>query len=78
MKRLRDAYADAFRSLDVDDDIEPCPDASVLVDSVRGRLGPATQDSVSEHLDRCPVCLEAYRLAVTSMRPVSSPSLPPG
>lgn len=64
LKRLRDAFASAFDSLDPEDEVlEECPDPEVLYNAYHGMLTPAELANVTDHMARCPVCAEAYRIA---------------
>jgi hypothetical protein len=64
LKRLRDAFASAFDSLDPEDEVlEQCPASDVLYNAYHGMLTSEELAGVTDHMARCPVCAEAYRLA---------------
>lgn len=72
LKRLREAFASAFDSLDPEDDVlEECPPSEVLYNAYHGMLPPDDQAKVTDHMARCPICAEAYRLARATPPPVS-------
>lgn len=78
LKRLRDAFASAFDSLDPEDEVlEQCPDPDVLYNAYHGMLTSEELASVTDHMARCPVCAEAYRLARATPPPASDRSLGP-
>ena len=72
LKRLRAAFASAFDSLDPEEEVlEECPPSEVLYNAYHGMLTPEAQAKVTDHMARCPICAEAYRLAAATPPPVS-------
>ncbi|MCB9673504.1 MAG: hypothetical protein H6737_00215 [Alphaproteobacteria bacterium] len=70
LKKLREAFASAFDTLDPEDDVlEMCPDADVLYNARHGMLTARELAEVTDHMARCPVCAEAYRLAMNTPSP---------
>lgn len=70
LKKLRDAFASAFDSLDPDEEVlEQCPDSEVLYNAYHGMLTTEENERVTDHMARCPVCAEAYRLARSTPPP---------
>jgi hypothetical protein len=59
--KLQFLFASAFERSAPGDD---CPEPLVLVDAVRSRLPDDLQGAVIDHVAVCPVCAEAWRLAV--------------
>ncbi len=63
--RLRFLFASAFNdSMPTDACVAP----ELLLDAVDGVLEGADQDAVIDHVSACPVCAEAWRLALLAQR----------
>lgn len=66
---MSDADADALRvafasALLLPRDLVACPPAEVVWDAVHHHLHPARRQEVIDHTGICPMCAEAWRLAV--------------